>query len=175
MWNLSVTLSLLAALFLPSASWKINRNSAPNLQFLSQRSPQLLCCDCVLFSTVAHWCKAAGVSKLLVPCWGHAGFPSCCAMEEFLTIEIFRSSFTRLAEFPWDVLQYLSNLDNSFGTGAAQCSHLLTATPVCTWLWSPRLLQPSCVCFGVKYSSSRGCEAPVFCPDGEGRLEGTQQ
>lgn len=48
-------------------------------------------------------------------------------MGEFPTMEIFKSSFTRLAEFPWDVLQYLSNLDSSFDTGAAQCSAHLCA------------------------------------------------
>lgn len=49
--------------------------------------------------------------------------PWCLWMGEFPTMENFKSSFTRLAEFPWDVLQYLSNLENSFDTVPQQCAH----------------------------------------------------
>lgn len=73
-----MTLSLLAAVFLPFARWKINIKSAPNLKFLSQRNTLLLRDGCVLFSTVPCRCKAVGVSELLVPFWGGAGFPLCC-------------------------------------------------------------------------------------------------
>lgn len=45
------------------------------------------------------------------------GFPRAAVRQlwvvELPTMEIFSSGFTRHAEFPWDILQYLSGLDNS--------------------------------------------------------------